>query len=86
MNPDRLDAEVEWAHRKRANLAQRAELDQERDGLHWQIVKVDGVTCREAAQAIHERLAVEGFTADEIRALGVSEATIKRVAPLRHKP
>jgi hypothetical protein len=82
----RLDAEVAWARRKLANLEERADLDHERDGRHWELVRVDGLSAQAAAAAIRGRLVAEGFTAEEISVLGVSAASIKPVARLRSKP
>jgi hypothetical protein len=81
-----LDWEVEWARRKLANLDQRRDLDHERDGNHWALVNEAGLTARQAAEQIRDRLLSEGFTDEQIRALGVSEASIKPVARLRSRP
>jgi hypothetical protein len=81
-----LDAEADWARRKLANIEERRDLDQERDGLYWELVNTMGLTASGAVQAIRGRLLAEGFTPEEINTLGVSLASLRPIARLRRKP
>jgi hypothetical protein len=81
-----LDQEVDWARRKLANLAERRDLDNIRDGLHWELVNTFGLSNRQAAERVRERLLAAGLTDEQIRGLGVSEHSMKAVTRLRRKP
>jgi hypothetical protein len=83
---DPRDEMVEVARRKLANLDERRELDVQRDRVGWAIVNEDGLVPPRAAAAIRERLEREGFTAEQIKTLGVSEASIRPIARMRQKP
>jgi hypothetical protein len=81
-----LTALVDVARRKLANLDARRDLDTERDRVHWDLTNTDGLNSAAAARAIRARLLAEGFTEAQIRAVGVSEHTIKPIARLPRKP
>lgn len=81
-----LDQEVDWARRKLANQEARRDLDEERDGIHWDLVNTFGLSNREAAERVRDRLRVAGLSDEQIRGLGVSEHSIKAVTRLRRKP
>lgn len=83
---EHLDQLVTIARRKLTNLDERRDLDTERDRVHWDLTNTDGLSSPAAARAIRERLEAEGFTEAQIRAVGVSEHTIKPIARLPRKP
>ena len=75
-----LDEMVAVSRRRlAAQDADRAAIS-ERDAVARRILKEDNLSAREAARVIRERLEADGFTPEQIRVLGVSEANLKPLA------